>query len=269
MNQPHARFDQEQYESLTQRLEAARDAVRAKPAAPHLRVYLFQLLAIMGDWKRALAQLQVSAQLDPLAIPMAQTYREAVRCEAFRAEVFKGTRHPQILGEPPAWLALLLDALRLLAAGSPDAAAQAREQALELAPATPGTINGHAIEWIADADSRLGPVCEAIINGQYYWLPFAQIKEIKFGAPEDLRDLVWTGAEFTLVNGGTMVGLIPTRYPGSEAIERDEIRLARLTEWQDAGAECWVGSGQRTWATDVQDFALLDVRELKLQTETP
>jgi type VI secretion system protein ImpE len=267
MNKPRARFDQDQDQTLAQRLAAAQAAVRAKPAAPHLRVYLFQLLALVGDWKRALAQLQVSAQLDPLAIPMAQTYREAVRCEAFRAEVFKGSRHPQILGEPPAWLALLLDALRLLAAGNPEAAEQARSQAFDLAPATAGTVNGQAIEWIADADSRLGPVCEAIINGQYYWLPFAQIKEIKFDPPEDLRDFVWIGAQITLVNGGAMVGLVPTRYPGSEAADRDEIRLARLTEWQDAGGECWLGTGQRIWATDLQDFALLDVRDLKLQSE--
>jgi len=67
------------------RLEAD---IRANPADARLRTYLFQLCAIRGDWERALAQLQVAAQLSPIALAMAQTYREAVRAEVFRAEVF-------------------------------------------------------------------------------------------------------------------------------------------------------------------------------------
>ncbi|KAB2859961.1 MAG: GTP-binding protein, partial [Bauldia sp.] len=33
-------------------------------------------------------------------------------------------------------------------------------------------LNDAAFEWIADADSRLGPTLEVVINGRYGWLPF-------------------------------------------------------------------------------------------------
>ena len=94
-----------------------------------------------------------------------------------------------------------------------------RTQAFELAPAISGSIDGVAFEWLADADSRLGPVLEVIFNGRYYWIPFQQIQYIELEAPVDLRDVVWMPAQFTWVNGGTASGLIPTRYPGAENSE--------------------------------------------------
>lgn len=85
---------------LDVQLSRVRDAIREEPARASLRTFYFQLLAVLGDWNKALAQLQVCAQLDPKAVPMAQAYREAMRCELLRSEVFEGRRTPYILGEP-------------------------------------------------------------------------------------------------------------------------------------------------------------------------
>ena len=60
----------------------------------------------------------------------------------------------------------------------------------------------------------------------------------------DLRDLVWTPAHFEWVNGGEIVGFVPTRYPGTEASEDDALRRAARTEWRDTGADTWAGLGQ-------------------------
>ncbi len=35
---------------------------------------------------------------------------------------------------------------------------------------------------------RLGPVIEAMVNGRYFWVPFAAIGELDFDPPADLRD---------------------------------------------------------------------------------
>ena len=47
---------------------------------------------MFGEWDRALTQLTAAAELDPLAVPMAQTYRAAIRCEMLRERVFAGAR---------------------------------------------------------------------------------------------------------------------------------------------------------------------------------
>jgi len=54
--------------------------VRKEPANAQYRVFLFQLLAVLGQWERALNQLKVLGDMDPAHMPMAQTYREAIRC---------------------------------------------------------------------------------------------------------------------------------------------------------------------------------------------
>ncbi len=260
--------DNERLSALTvdQDAELARveREIRAKPDDAKLRTYLFQLLAIRGDWQRALAQLQVAAQLTPVALPMAQTYREAIRCEVFRAEVFAGKRTPSILGEPPAWMGLLLESMKALAEGHVARADDMRDEALDAAPPTPGTIDTTAFEWIADADSRIGPVCEAIVDGKYVWIPFERLSAISIEPPADLRDFVWGAAKLAFRNGGDAVALIPTRYPGSEASADGAIRMARKTAWSELSEATYVGLGQRMWATDAGEHAMLDTREIAL-----
>src|SRR5580765_8165726 len=189
--------------------------VRARPSDAKLRVFLFQLLCVLGQWERALTQLKVASELDALALPMAQMYGDAVRCEVVRAEVFEGRRSPMVLGEPDQWLALLIESRLRAGRGEPGPSEDLRRRAFDDAPASSGTVDGQAFEWIADADSRLGPVLEAVINGRYYWVPFARVSSVTLEAPEDLRDLVWMPAHLQFENGGESLSLIPTRYPGS------------------------------------------------------
>jgi type VI secretion system protein ImpE len=243
-------------------LAALQAEVRANPADARLRIFLFQLLAVLGNWERALNQLNVAAELDAKALAMAQMYREALQCESLRAEVFAGNKSPVVFGQPEPWLALLIESLLVAARGNPDAATSLREQAFDQAPASPGSLDGKPFEWIADADVRLGPVCEAIINGRYYWLPFANLQRLDIEEPTDLRDCVWMPAHFQFTNGGEAVGVIPTRYPGSESSADGLIQLARKTDWLAASPGLFHGVGQRMLVTQEGEFALMDVRQI-------
>lgn len=249
-----------------QALVALQEQVRADPSNAKLRIFLFQLLCILGDWKRAVAQLRLSAELDANATVMAQAYREAILCEVYRAKVFKGEKDPLILGEPEAWLAQLIEAQKLLAQGHHAQASALRDAAYEAAPTTAGTLNGEPFDWIADADMRLGPVLEVILNGRYFWLPFAQILSLEIDEPADLRDTVWMAGTLTLANEGALAVLIPTRYPGSETAA-PTAQLARMTEWQDRGGGTYTGLGQRLLTSGDQDFPLMDIRQLKFGTQ--
>jgi type VI secretion system protein ImpE len=245
-------------------LQLLTDQVRARPQDAKLRVFLFQLLCVTGQWDRALNQLNVSLELDPGTLPMVQTYREAIACETLRLQVFAGQKVPMLFGEPEAWIALFIEALLREGRGEPDAARQLREQALEQAPTTAGQIDGQRFEWIADADTRLGPTIEAVINGRYYWLPWNRLAKVDIEAPEDLRDAVWMPAHFEFTNGGDVVGLIPTRYPDTPLAPGDLLALARRTEWREPSPGVFVGLGQRLLTTDIGDFALMDVRSVVL-----
>ncbi|MHC4229658.1 MAG: tetratricopeptide repeat protein [Planctomycetota bacterium] len=54
---------------LHEALAALESEVRADPANAKLRVFLFQLLCVLGDWERALTQLNTAAELDAI-LPM-------------------------------------------------------------------------------------------------------------------------------------------------------------------------------------------------------
>lgn len=245
-------------------LQQLQDQIRKQPASAQPRVFLFQLLAVLGRWEKAMTQLNVLGELDASTLTMVRTYREILRCEALRAQVFAGQRSPLIFGDPVQWLALLFEALRLTATGHHAQAQTVREQAFEAAPATPGTLDGQPFTWIADADTRLGPVIEAIVNGRYYWIPFQRIRSIQLEAPVDLRDLVWMPAQFTWRNGGETVGFIPARYPDSEASSDPAIQLGRKTEWQECEGDAFLGLGQRLLATDGGERPLLEIRSITL-----
>lgn len=234
--------------------------IRKEPQRADLRIFLFQVYCLQGEWAKASAQLQVIEELDKEALSMVQTYREALRCELLRRDVFAGERTPLVLGDPQDWLAWLLEACRLLAQGHVQQAAEMRAKALEAAPAVSGKIDGQPFEWLADADSRMGPVLEAVLNGKYYWIPLQRLAKIAVDAPADLRDMVWTPVVLTFTSGGENVALVPTRYPGTEAQADPKLRMARATEWQDRGHDTWVGLGQRMLASDAGDHSLLDLR---------
>lgn len=247
---------------LDEALAALQNAVRADPADAALRTALFQLLAVLGQWERALTQLNLCSDLDASNVAMTGTYRELIRCEAFRARVFAGRNTPLVFGEPPGWLAKLIEALPLYA-DTPGAAVTLRDAAFAEATSPGGTLNGEPFQWLADMDGRLGPVLEAVVKGRYYWIPFDRLRAVSIEAPADLRDFVWLPAVFTWANEGKSVGFIPARYPGSESRESPQVRLARTTEWEEPSTGLYLGAGQRMLSTDSSEVPLLEVREIQ------
>jgi len=247
---------------ITAAIASLKQQIRGDASNPKYRIFLFQLLAVVGDWQKALDQLNVVGELDAGALPMVQTYRETIACEVLRTEIFAGRRSPLFLGEPDHWMALLLQSLGLAAAGKWDEADAAREEAFEQAPATSGAIDGQKFEWIADADSRLGPMLEAIVNGRYYWVPFHRIQQIQVDPPTDLRDAVWLPVNFVWSGGGETVGFIPTRYVQSETHAEDAVKLSRKTLWTEPSPNTVIGHGQRMLVTDAGEYSLMDIRQI-------
>lgn len=252
--------------NLDEALARLQDQVRKEPNVAKHRVFLFQLLSVIGRWDRALTQLKVAGDLDAANQNMVQAYQETLRAELVRAQVFAGTRTPLVLGEPSEWVACVIESLRLSAQGNHAGAQALRTKGFDAAPAQAGSINGERFEWIADGDCRLGPILELVHNGRYCWLPLQRVKAIRFEVPKDLRDLVWTPAFLTLATGTETVGFIPTRYPGTDAASDPLLKLSRKTEWQESSG-AWIGLGQRCFVTDQGEVSILDARMIEFDAD--
>ena len=252
-------------EPVSELLAGALSAVKASPTSASARMKLFRVFCLTGQWDRAVIQLDTASAMDAELAMTSLVYKQAIACERFRAEVFAGHRTPVVIGEPQPWLGWMMQALQ----SDPTRALALREQAMDAAPARAGNLDGRDFEWLADADPRLGPVCEAFIDGKYYWLPFDRIAELSIEAPDDLIDLVWARAELVLGNGGSKPVLVPTRYPGTEVSDDDALRTGRRTDWTGSEATGYCGLGQREWVTDRGETGLLDVRRLVLGPAAP
>jgi type VI secretion system protein ImpE len=257
---PEQLFRDGRLEEALQELQAL---IRKSPSDPKLRIFLLQLMMINGAWDRAYNQLKVVGELSADAHLMAAIFRPLIELEAFRQQVFAGQRSPLVFGEPEPFIGKLVQALSC----EPAAAAELRASAFEEAPARSGRINGRPFEWLMDADPRMGPVLEVAMERKYYWMGLHHLKSVTAPAPSDLRDLIWLPAEFELLNGGRVSGFLYVRYPGSETAEDTGIRLARTTQWETQPGGADLGLGQRLFATDTDDFPLLELRQLEFDAD--
>jgi type VI secretion system protein ImpE len=239
------------------------DIVRSQPASEEARMFLFQLLAINGEWDKARTQLEALAQINSEARMLAVTYNQAMDGERQRTAVFAGQAEMPLLAGHEGWSEGVARSISLIAAGDIAAGIAARDEAFDNAPDMPGTLNGEPFEWIADADGRFGPTFEIIISGRYGLMPFDNVKGIKSAGPADLRDTIWYPVEIMFHSGQSSAAFLPARYPGSESSGDDAVKLGRMTGWTDRewGPE---GAGQRLWSTsDGNDCGLLELRNLE------
>jgi type VI secretion system protein ImpE len=62
-----------------------------------------------------------------------------------------------------------------------------------------------------------------------------------------------------------VIAMLPTRYPGSEQSDDEQILMARKTEWRGDGEERWLGSGSACWSPTTGEHDLLSVRSIELE----
>lgn len=251
--------------SIEEAIKLVEQQIRANPAKALYRNVLFQLLCVVGDWTRALHQLQLFVKLDASYAQEARLYRELVRCEMFRHCVFQGDQRPAFLLPQPDWVASLLAALACKSDGKK--VDECRNAALNRVTDTGGEWNGGTFDWASDSDSRLGPVLELVTGGVYIWLPFSQIRSLASAPPVRLTDLFWAPVNITLVSGKSCSAWMFTRYNDSEGAS-DALRLCRETLWQDGPGETTVRArGQKVWLTSHGDISLLEMTQCTFHTQ--
>ncbi|NDO81883.1 protein of avirulence locus ImpE [Citrobacter sp. NCU1] len=248
-------------ESLNDALLRLESQIKARPADADLRAAFVQFLTLNGNWGRALTQLKSWQALKPQAQPTVTLLEQSIQGEQQRAQVFAGATRPLMPETQWPWLTTLAAALT----ASGEHARSLRLTALEQAQASAGQLafdneQTQNFDWLMDGDARLGPVCETIVNGRYFWLPFSAIAKIQFQAPASVTDLVWRHALVCLTDGSEQVCQIPARYPfASDAA--DSVKLARTTEWLplDDDGTLYEGQGQKAWLSEQSENPLLSL----------
>lgn len=238
------------------------EIVKSQPNDAQARMFLFQLLALLGEWDKARLQLNTLAQLSPEAQMLSVAYGQAIDAERERAKAWAGVGPVKVHAADEGWPLALASAIGHLARGEVSEGEAARDAAFAEAGDTPGQLDGVEFEWIANSDSRLGPAFEAIIGGVWGIVPFDRVSSITSSGVRDLRDLVWYPVEIMFRSGQSAAALLPARYPLTEAEGTDAERLGRATSWE-GGASGDQPSGQQLFMlSGGEEIGLLDLRNL-------
>lgn len=235
--------------------------VRTEPGSVPVRMFLFQLFSLTGEWKRAKAQLETLAKLDPEMQMLSVAYSKCIEAELTRESVFEGRVDMPFLSKAE-WGPQLAESLKAVFTKT-DGAEQKLLEFQNNLPDCKGIANGELnFDWLSNADPRIGPATEAIISGRYGLIPFSDLEVLEIHRPMDLRDTIWAQAEFGLRNGAKISGFIPVRYPGSQVSEDGAIVLGKTTVWaEDNGLETALGHNILAMS-DGTDHSLLNLEKI-------
>lgn len=225
--------------NLADALTAANAAVRRAPTDIGARVLLAELLAFSGNIDRADVVLDACAELDPTAAIVVAEFRQLLRGELARRQLFSEGRVPEFLGEPTAAQRSSLAAIVALRNGDSSEAARLAAEAEEARHHPAGTMRGTAFNDMRDADDLLASCFEVITTtGKYFWIPPERVATLEFHAPKRPRDLFWRRASMQVAGGPDGEVYLPAIYPpiGPTTPMIEALRLGRATDWQEAGA---------------------------------
>ncbi|HET7275704.1 MAG TPA: type VI secretion system accessory protein TagJ [Longimicrobiaceae bacterium] len=210
--------------------------LRDDPTDVRRRTFLFELLCFAGEFDRAEKHLEVIAGSSRDAEMGAWLYRSALHAERTRREMFQDGAFPKT----------------------------------EANDGLSGTLNGVAFESLSDADPRIGARLEVFAAGQYTWIPLEHIASIQMQPPQRLRDLLWApariqpGPEFTELDLGEV--LLPVLTPLAYRNPDSDVKLGRVTDWEELEDGTPVPVGQKLFIVDGEPVPILELRELELST---
>ncbi len=221
---------------LNEAVQALMGELRDNPTDVRRRTFLFELLAYTGDYERAEKHLKILSEAGTQTELGVLLYRGVLAAERARQDTFQNRDYAQMGALPPVSFS--------------------------------GTLNGQPFESLSDADARIGARLETYSAGTYLWIPFAHIASIEIEAPRRLRDLLWipakvrTGPAFQGMELGEV--LVPVLSPLSFKHEDDEVRLGRMTVWEEDENGEEVPYGQKMLAVDGEESPLLEVRKIEI-----
>src|SRR5258706_3307570 len=138
--------------NLADALTAATAAVRKTPTDIGARVLMAELLAFTGNIERADVVPDACADLDPTAALVVAEFRQLLRGETARRQLFSEGRVPEFLGEPTAAQRLSLAAVVALRGGDTQEAGKLAAQAEEVRGHANGTVRGGTFDDMRDVD---------------------------------------------------------------------------------------------------------------------
>jgi type VI secretion system protein ImpE len=248
---------------LADAVAAAGAAVKRAPADLGARILLAEMLAFSGNAERADVILDAASDIDPSAAVAVAEFRQLLRAEVARRQLFRDGRVPDFLGEPTACQRTALAALVALRAGDAEQAARLGAEAETQRPHVSGMRDGHAFDDLRDGDDLLAGSFEVLTTtGKYFWIPVARVASLEFHAPKRPRDLLWRRATMSVTDGPDGDVYLPVTYAQPDGAADDSLLLGRSTDWAGPENGPVRGLGQRTFLAGEEAVTIMELKQI-------
>jgi type VI secretion system protein ImpE len=248
---------------LADAIAAAQAALRKSPMNLDARVFLAELLIFAGNLERADTLMDAATAIDPSTALVAAEFRQLLRAETARRQLFADGRVPEFLGEPTAAQKLQLSALVALRAGDTAEAVRCMRLAEETRPRTPGLHGDTPFGDFRDADDLLAGSFEVLTStGKYFWIPTERVISAQFHRPARPRDLIWRRVSMSVADGPEGDVYLPVLYAATEPLT-DAQRLGRETDWRETEGGAVRGVGQRVFLAGDDGVDVMALGSLK------
>ena len=248
---------------LTDAIAAAQAAVRKTPLDLAGRILLAELLVFSGNLERADVLLDAASTIDPSATLVVAEFRQLIRADMARRQLFRDGRVPELLSDATPAQALQLAALVALREGDIAGAARQAAAAEDARPRTPGMHGDVAFDDLRDADDLLAGNFEVLTTtGKYFWIPTERVVSAEFHPPKRPRDLIYRRVSMTVADGPNGDVYVPAIYTAGDGATEMQ-RLGRETDWQQAEGGPVRGVGQRVFLLGEDDVAVMELGELR------
>jgi type VI secretion system protein ImpE len=254
---------------LAEAVTAANASVRARPSDPARRILLAELLLFMGNLERADVVLDACSDLDPTLAVVAAEFRQLVRAETARRQLFAEGRLPEFLGGIEAGQRAALAALVALREGNAAEAGRLAAEAEAMRPHPAGQVAGATFDDLRDGDDVLAGTFEVLTTtGKYFWVPIERVARLEFHPPRRPRDLYWRRASMQVADGPDGDVYLPAIYAvaASDSAPTDISRLGRETSWTQATDAAPVqGVGAKTFLLGEDPVTMMEMTTLTFE----
>jgi type VI secretion system protein ImpE len=242
---------------LSQAIRVQDRLVREKPDDAGARLLLCELLQFAGEIPAVRLHLDKLAGGMPGMDEYVRAYRLLLDAEEKRQHL-TDDGSPTFLLEPPEHISLRLKALSSLRERDFRAATDWLDEADARCGDVKGHVDGREFAQFRDTDDLFGPTLEMLVDDQCVWFPAKQLRRLRIGKIESLRDQLFVPAQLTAVGGEQWQVHLPSLYAGTNRHGDDALRTGLATDWHAEDGGPIRGIGVKTFCFGEEELSLFD-----------
>ncbi len=246
---------------LQQAVKLQRAHVKDRPRQAREELLLFELLFLAGHSQEA---HEVLSAIDPQHENWKATQIQWLHLLSAERRRSPRLRRPTFLMDPPSHAKRRWNAINAALRGNNKRALQCCDASDSATPELRGFLDGREFLGIRDSDDRFASVLEVLLDRDYVWIPFEQLRALRIHPAEGVLDVAFRRATVDLIDGTSHRIHLPLRSPDS-ASAGDEFALAQAVDWESVVDGFVLAVGAKVLNVGEEEVVLSDCRMIEIR----